>query len=352
MKYLPRIFILIVTACALLTAPAQAQQAPAAVAASTPAAVAAPDAGLLTLRLLPAAGVNFSVGGMIQVWDQTAQHANTGFILRNARVSFSGDISKYASFNVYEAFASPVGTTLLNAYIDVKPDPHLAFRVGQFVTPFGYDRMIGPQDLELPNFHLTKLIFPGFASDLGWDVGAQAEAKAQFIDARFAVINGNGPNVLKDTDTSHDVTGRVDFLPLGSTAAIAGFSYYHGKSHGASTVAPLLTPPDELTWWGGHLVYKFFNDRILTQAEITTRSDHERLWTLQSSYKFHYWRDWQLVADWERFDPNGGHDTRRVSTGVNFWIDPRTRLTLNYYNDATGVGPSTSNGIAQLQVVF
>jgi hypothetical protein len=345
----------LIAASALAPSAARAQQAssaPVSAAAAVPAPPAAASQPItLTLRL-PSVETNLRLGGMLQFWDQYAQHANSTFYVRNARVYVAGDVSPYVSFNIYEAFASPVGSTLLNAYIDVKPVDHLAFRVGQFVTPFGYDRMMAPQNLELANFHLTSKIFPGFASDLGWDDGVQAETKWSWVDARVAAINGEGLNVIKATDTTKDVTARVDFLPLQSTAAIAGFSYYHGNSHGASTVAPLFNPPMQLTWWGGHLINTFWDDRVQTQAEIITRSDRERLWTLQGSYKFHCWKDWQLVADWERFDPSSGHDTRRVTGAVNFWIDPRTRLSLDYYNDATGVGPSTSNGVAQLQVVF
>ena len=56
------------------------------------------------------------------------------------------------------------------------------------------------------------------------------------------------------------------------------------------------------------------------------------------------------MTAFERFDTPAAHYFRRVTAGLNFWIDPRTRLTANYYNDENG--SSVDNFIAQLQVVF
>ena len=302
----------------------------------------------IVARVIPAGGVDIKIGGILQTWYQAQRRGPTGFLVKNARVYFVVEPSSWVALNIMPAFMSATGMTLLNAFVDVKPVDHLSLRMGQFVTPFGQNRMMPPGDLEIANFHSTSRIWPGFASDLGWDVGAQAATSWKYVEARAAVINGTGPNVTKDTDTAKDLTARVDFFPFGDRKTVAGASYYHGTSHGNGTVAPLVT--DKRTWYGGHAKRLFLNDRGQLLAEIISRSDDQRLWTLQGSWKFHCLRDWQAVTAFERFDTPAAHYFRRVTAGLNFWIDPRTRLTANYYNDENG--SSVDNFIAQLQVVF
>ena len=167
----------------------------------------------IVARVIPAGGVDIKIGGILQTWYQAQRRGPTGFLVKNARVYFVVEPSSWVALNIMPAFMSATGMTLLNAFVDVKPVDHLSLRMGQFVTPFGQNRMMPPGDLEIANFHSTSRIWPGFASDLGWDVGAQAATSWKYVEARAAVINGTGPNVTKDTDTAKDLTARVDFSP-------------------------------------------------------------------------------------------------------------------------------------------
>lgn len=299
--------------------------------------------------VVPAGGINFKLGGFVQSWFQWRQDSQTDYLIKNLRIFISGSPSDVVDFNIMPVYASASGVSLLNAYVDVKPAEHLVLRMGQFPFPFGQNRMYGPQQLELANYQSNGKVFPGIVSDLAWDIGAQAVVSYPLFEARIASINGAGPNVISDSDTVKDITARLEIYPFLNKKLVAGGSVYDGTSHNKNTTAPLFA--DKRTWLGGHVKYEFINDKAVFQGEVISRSDSNRLWVLQLSYKINYWKDMQVVTDYEQFEPSAGNIFKRVTGGINLFIDKKTRLTLNVFNDNDG-SSSINNFVTQLQTSF
>ena len=165
-------------------------------------------------------------------------NANT-FNVRRARLDMKGNINKHLEFRVQAEFAS--SPKLLDAYVAVKINPWLNFKIGQQKIPFTIENPYSLSDLEVIEYAQVVNKLSGF-SDIsgnknysgGRDVGfiaygglfsrGEDGAKYNILDYTIGIYNGNGIN-LKDNNEHKDFAARIDFHPFTKDFMMTGAAY-------------------------------------------------------------------------------------------------------------------------------
>lgn len=202
---------------------------------------------------------------------------NGGFILRRARVVFSGQISKQVYFYIQPDFASSSSSTSLNfgqirdAYFDIGFDKKNEFRIriGQSKIPFGFENMQSSQN-RLP-LDRNDGINSAFSNerDLGaffyWAPEAKRNLLSDLVSLglkgsgdygvfALGVFNGQTANRPELNNTQHIVSRFSYPFEIGNQIMEPGIQAYSGK---------FVMPIDQIS--SG---VKYINDRSYTDERI------------------------------------------------------------------------------------
>jgi phosphate-selective porin OprO/OprP len=161
------------------------------------------------------------------------------FTLRKARAIFAGRLSRYVEFRVMPDFGNG-GTTLQDAYFDLRFSPALRIRTGKDKTPVGYELLQGDPGLLFPERSLASGLVPN--RDIGVAAqGALAGGKLVYSAGIFnGVADGASTNTDVDTNNGKDLAGRLvlqPFLSSQAAPAASGFGMHLGGTHGRQSGA-------------------------------------------------------------------------------------------------------------------
>jgi phosphate-selective porin OprO and OprP len=159
------------------------------------------------------------------------------FLLRRARPIVTGSVGKYFEFNLTPDFGGGAAV-IQDAYLDVKVNPGVRFRLGKFKPPIGIEHLQGDPFLPFVERALAASIVPNR------DVGIQlsGELATGIVAYAVGVFDGttDGASVDTDVNDGKDVVGRVFFTPFKKAKSPLkglglGVSGSKGKQSGAAS---------------------------------------------------------------------------------------------------------------------
>ena len=166
--------------------------------------------------------------------------ANSGFAIPYAIIGFTGKAYGKVTFNVSMNAAASGANVLQQAWLDVKMNDEVAFRVGKFKTPFShaYLTTLGETLMpQLPTSLTASVIMPyslnavtpnmGTGFDLGIEMHGLLAGKVGY---EVGLFNGTGSAVNTATKTFSDdwhipsllYAGRITYMPQGVMPATQG----------------------------------------------------------------------------------------------------------------------------------
>lgn len=163
------------------------------------------------------------------------------FVMRKARPTFSGRVSKYFDFKLMPELAGG-STQLLDAYFDIRLSPKFRIRSGKDKTPVGYELLLGDSTLIFPERSVVSQLVPN--RDVGFQAqGDLAGGKLLYSGGVFngQPVDGSSSTTDADTNDGKDLAGRIVVLPFKSagppTPFLANFGFHLGGSTGNETGA-------------------------------------------------------------------------------------------------------------------
>ena len=166
--------------------------------------------------------------------------ANSGFAIPYAIIGFTGKAYDKVTFNVSMNAAASGANILQQAWLDVKMNDAVAFRVGKFKTPFShaYLTTLGETLMpQLPTSLTASVIMPYSLNAVtpnmgtGFDIGVEMHGLlAGKVGYEVGLFNGTGSSVNTATKTFSDdwhipsllYAGRVTYMPQGVMPATQG----------------------------------------------------------------------------------------------------------------------------------
>lgn len=156
---------------------------------------------------------------------------NDSFLFRRIRPSLEGNFGSLIAYRLTPEFAGD-GTTIVDAYVDVRFDPRYTLRVGKLKGPVGLER--------LQSASAIALIERGFPTELApnRDIGAQLQGDfyGGQLNYAFGVFNGtpDGRDApTTDADDNPEFAARVFAEPWRNSAtALSGLGFGIAASHG------------------------------------------------------------------------------------------------------------------------
>lgn len=129
------------------------------------------------------------------------------FQVRNARFSVRGAVSPYAYYKAEIDLSDEGITKMLDAYVEMRPNEHLSFTIGQQKVPFSSDNLRSPHQLYFANRSFIGKQLTGLR-----DVGATLKYSLSHhipLDLIVGVYNGKGLYNQKEwrTDLSYAFRG-------------------------------------------------------------------------------------------------------------------------------------------------
>ncbi|MBB5207360.1 OprO/OprP family phosphate-selective porin [Chiayiivirga flava] len=206
--------------------------------------------------------------------DDDAAPQNDTFLWRRIRPSLEGSLGPLVAFRLTPEFAGD-GTTIVDAYVDVKFDPAATLRVGKVKGPIGLERLQSASGI--------AFVERGFPTELApnRDIGAQLQGDLAKASVNYTVGVYNGAPDGRDSSTTNpdddfELAARVFFEPFKNAAnAWSGLGFGMAASSGdkrgsGNNVLPRYRTPGQL---------QFFNYRGAVLAD----GKHTR-WSPQAYY--------------------------------------------------------------------
>jgi Phosphate-selective porin O and P len=271
----------------------------------------------------------FTISGFVQAdyrastLNDAEQVINDSFLLRRARVAVSGPIVSGVSFYVQGELTDGRPR---DVYVTLAPSPYAAIRVGQFVAPFGLERLTPSYRLEvIDRTVMGELMSP--SRDLGVMVFSQRPI-AGWLSYAAAVINGSGQNSLDNNDAKNAVSRVAMSLP-----------WVRGLSLGMNVDAG--EQPDGMrTRVGGDV--NLDRPRYRIALETISQSfdgDPDRdargvsalgVWRIRPAQPTPHYAGIELAARLVDIDHDiGVLTTREVQFGGNYYVTPQLRVMSN-----------------------
>jgi phosphate-selective porin OprO/OprP len=204
---------------------------------------------------------------------------------RRVRPSLEGQLGTLLAFRITPEFAGD-GTTLVDAYADLRFDPRATLRVGKLKGPLGLER--------LQSANALALVERGFPTELApnRDLGAQLQGEFAGGAVSYAagLFNGapDGRDApTQDADDNLEFAARLFFEPWKNDAdALSGLGFGLAASAGekdgsGNSFLPRYRTP------GQHVFFSY-------RPAVWAHGDHAR-WTPQAYW---YRNAWGLQAEW------------------------------------------------------
>ncbi|MEO0083219.1 MAG: porin [candidate division WOR-3 bacterium] len=260
------------------------------------------------------------------------------FQRRNMFLGLTANLTKWSSLRIYADVGDNSGNPAYDLYASIKPIPELTFVFGQFKLPLGIEVLTKPENLELIEYSLIGR--PSVRTLKGTrDIGIQTSYKNPFIEATAAVVNGEGRNILQDSDNNKNVAGRLIIKPLGKTMFNFGGNIYLGNyvSNNFSRMGL------ELNYTFSPVILK--SEMLLTKDGILKGNGYY----LQIGYN---WRWLQPMIRFSTYNKNQSPLNEYV-IGLNFRpLKDNIKVMINYKNEKITSTIRQKGILAQLQLAF
>ena len=294
------------------------------------------------------ASSRFQLSGYTQMGYVYSSPGISTFLIRRARLSFSGEIIKNLRFRIQaDAVKSPV---LIDAYFDYSFKPYLVFQVGQFYVPFGLESCYPDSQLDtILRAQVSDLLAPG--RDIlaqGRDIGIQASGAHSIFEYYAGIFNGSGINKA-DTNKNKDYVVKLLLHPAKFLAL--GGSYYGGQ-YSAKDGDPAVTR-DRAGFQGTLTFGQFF----LTSEYIWGKDDQvsKSGWYVKGLYNILPKR-LQGIVRWDSYNPGpaiAANRSDRLTLGGNWLFTDKTKLLINYQHDwLRETGLTSWSLLTQFQIGF
>lgn len=248
-----------------------------------------------------------------------------GFRIRRARLSLKGEILKNIQYRLQvDAVKSPV---LLDADVEIRFNPRLRLRFGQFKVPFSSENLISSSALDTISRSLTvEKLCPG--RDIrasGRDIGISLNGRFSWAEYSLGIFNGSGINKA-DTNDRKDVAGRLVLYPV--SCLVLGLAHYRG-GYSSEQHNPILVKNRT------GLEIGFVRERLSVKGEyIFARDDETKKcgWYVQGGY-YIIPEKIQTIVRYDLFDKNKeirGDQTEVTTLGLNWYFSKKTKLQVNY----------------------
>lgn len=160
--------------------------------------------------------------------DEPGSRAQTGLMLRRARLQFKGNtFGKHNKFKAELAFSPrdlrfksidgntvPRETPLLTWYVELDYLRDLTLRVGQYKLPFSRQRVISSGNQQMVDRSIANGEF-NIDRDVGFDIRSKDLFGLGKLRYYLGIYNGEGRSPFSNGDTNFLYLARVEFLPLG-----------------------------------------------------------------------------------------------------------------------------------------
>ncbi|HEY3415712.1 MAG TPA: porin [Armatimonadota bacterium] len=251
---------------------------------------------------------------------------------------------------------------LLEAYGEYAWTKDLKARFGLTGVPFGYESPLSSARLiTLERSQVNaKLIYP-YTFDtgaFGYITNVHGFNFAASVTNGRPVDIGNDISFTKDTNNTKNLEARIGYAIPGGQI---GVSYWNGTLPTISAPTNPYTPPTDLpdlsAWrYGADLETAVGPFTILSEyVAAKTAGIEANGYYLTLAYQAKG-STWQPYARFDVFDPDtdiANNEFQRYTVGVNDYLNPKTRITLEYENINDDLTPSVDGRIsAQYQVAF
>ncbi|MBD3286983.1 hypothetical protein GF359_10050 [candidate division WOR-3 bacterium] len=153
---------------------------------------------------------NVNFAGYVQVrWEGTlADELSHSFGIRRAYLGAGGKVTDWLGYRVLLTFPG-ASVSLYDACIDITPVKFAGLRVGQFLTPFGFEKQHSSSVILFPERTYASG-HPGYFPIMDRDIGAMLYGTGKFFDVKVGMFNGRGRN-LADDNNAKDLVGNLNF---------------------------------------------------------------------------------------------------------------------------------------------
>lgn len=276
------------------------------------------------------------------------------FRIRRAYLGAGGKVTDLLSYRVLLTFTG-ASVSLYDACVDIMPVKLVGLRVGQFLTPFGFEKQQSSSAILFPERTYASG-HPALFPIMDRDIGAMLYGAGKFFDVKVGLFNGAGRNV-SDDNNAKDLVGNL-------TLKVVDFFHVGGSyTMGTRTSPDTLVGDWDFNRWGAEMSLTPWN--LWLAAEFMGGADDtisrqtyyaEAGWTFVIDSKCLY--GIQPAVRYESVDPNTGVDDdseSALTAGVNLHFLPKhvAKLALCYrmiMEEGTAV--SNDQIVAQLQVKF
>lgn len=135
------------------------------------------------------------------------------FSIRRMRAGVQGQVHENVSFVVMAGAVEPPDGTpqMINAFVDVRINPFLSVRAGQFFVPFGIE---GQESITRnPAIDRSLVVRRLNTHRMFRDIGVQLNGSHGILGYQLALINGAGANAAGRIDPK-DIAGRISVAPF------------------------------------------------------------------------------------------------------------------------------------------
>ena len=290
----------------------------------------------------------FQLSGYTQMGYVYSSPGTSTFLIRRARLSFSGEIIKHLRFRMQiDGTKSPA---LIDAYFDVDFKRYLAFTVGQFYVPFGQESCYPDSLLDtILRAQVSDSLAPGRdIQSQGRDIGVQVSGNTSILEYYAGIFNGSGIN-RADTNKAKDYDLKLVLHPTKFLAV--GGSIYDGR-YSAKDGDPVVVRDRaglQATLTVGE--FSLIGEYISGKDGDVPKSG----WYIKGLYNI-IPKKLQGVARWDSYDPNTdlpANRSDRLTLGGSWFFTDKTKLMINYQHDRI-VGTETTSWslLAQFQIGF
>ena len=285
------------------------------------------------------------------------------FLIRRARINFTGSFTENVSFKLESDFgnnslAAKTGAAgqATDTYVSWTRFPTASVRLGQFKTPFGYEQLTTDTKLYAIERSLSNDLLT-----LGRQIGTMVygDLAGKRVSYSLAVFNGTGTNTGSNDNQKMLKVGRVAAVVLDTKVGqekvklTAGANYYTtedkgtftGRREGTGVDAQLLYGPAEFqAEW-------LENQKHPVTGAATTSSG----WAALAAWNFS--PKWQGLVAYDNYDSNtakGGTTTTEWTYGLSYLLKgDDLKLSLNYiFSQQPSPLPHGDLFLTRVQVIF
>ncbi len=248
--------------------------------------------------------------GLLQFWNQVSDN-KWDQTFHYVRLKATALVDPQTKVLVMPVLGTNTNFTLLDAFVQRDLGNDWTLTGGQFKFAFGDDRVLFPDQLKRVDYaKMDKFAFPGNP----WDMGFKVKKVFGDFTVLADVIQGAGPNVLKDNDNFKDISTRLEWK---TGEWLIGGSYYGGTGNTTGFIT-------YQSWFGAHARYS--SGGFDARAEGIWAPLGKNAYLVQTSYRS---GDLEPLAWGELGLMGASQNYQLLGAGINYWVAKQTRLSLN-----------------------